>query len=110
MFMQMTSVRFAVRLAPFLALPLLGTLAAGCGTRNSMTRQSRSSKVRTWLTQSRRRGPLAGQRNKIRAQAESRQGTRLSQLSYRPLSRCLKVSCPGRTPLRPASFLLHTAL
>ena len=31
MFMQMTSVRFAVRLAPFLALPLLGTLAAGCG-------------------------------------------------------------------------------
>jgi len=31
MFMLLTSVRSAVRLAPFLALPLLGTLAAGCG-------------------------------------------------------------------------------
>jgi hypothetical protein len=31
MFMLLTSVRLAVRLAPFLALPLLGTLAAGCG-------------------------------------------------------------------------------
>jgi len=31
MSMLLTSVRSAVRLAPFLVLPLLGTLAAGCG-------------------------------------------------------------------------------
>ena len=31
MLMLLTSVRHAVRLAPFLALPLFGTFAAGCG-------------------------------------------------------------------------------